>query len=157
MTPDQLSETDIAHLRRSIELAVRAGELGNRPFGSVLVSASGEELAEGMNLVASSGQFTAHAELDALLKVAPEELVGSTVYASGEPCPMCSAALVWAGVRRVVFAASGAEFSALLPGPRFRLGCGDVIANSDHEIKIIGPALGAEALAPFQVKNPAWS
>ncbi len=157
MTPQQLSDTDIAHLRRSLELAVHAGESGNRPFGAVLVDASGRQLAEGMNQVASSGNFVGHAEIDALLKVPVEHLADSTVYASGEPCPMCSAALVWAGVGRVVFAAAGPEFGPLLPGPHFTMGCREVIASSDQNVEILGPALGDEALAPFRIERATWS
>ena len=157
MPPDQLTEIDNGHLRRALELAVRAGELGNRPFGAVLVDASGQKLAEGINRVTSDGDIIAHAEIDAMLKVPPTALAGSTVYASGEPCPMCSAAMVWGGVRRVVFAAAGPHFSRFLPGPRFNLSCREVTASSDHVIEIVGPALGDEALAPFQVKDAGWS
>lgn len=152
MTTDDLTDADIAHLRRALELADRAGELGNRPFGAVLIGASGDLLAEGLNRVASDASIIAHAEIDAVMQVAsPEEVVGSTVYASGEPCPMCSAALVWAGVRRIVFAAADPDFSPLLAGgPRFNLRCREVVASSDQDIEIVGPALGEDALAPFR-------
>ena len=72
------------------------------------------------------------------------------MYASGEPCPMCSAAMVWAGITRVVYAASSADFSRILPdGPRFTLGCADVLDAASVEIQVSGPHLGDEALAPF--------
>lgn len=157
MTSDPITETDAAYLRKSIDLAVHAGELGNRPFGAVVVGASGDELAEGFNRVASSGSVIAHAEIDAIEKIAsPDQIVGATVYASGEPCPMCSAALVWAGVGRIVFAAAERDFSPLLPdGPRFDLSCRKVVAASGQDITIDGPALGAEALAPFHAQSSA--
>jgi tRNA(Arg) A34 adenosine deaminase TadA len=150
-----LDADDLANLRRAIELANETGEAGNRPFGAVVVGADGEVISEGANSVATSGDVTEHAELDAITTACAEgrtdDLVGSTVYASGEPCPMCSAALVWAGVSRVVFAASAAEFGAILEGgPRFGLGCADVITSAEAGIEVSGPHLGEEAFDPFR-------
>jgi len=151
MSNTDLTAADVAFLERTLELAVRAGELGNRPFGALIVSANGDELAEGINQATSSASVIAHAEIDAITQTAsPAALIGATVYASGEPCPMCSAALVWAGVHRVVFAAAEPDFRALLPkGPRFALSCREVIASSGQDIEVVGPSLGTEALRPF--------
>ncbi|MGA9872669.1 MAG: hypothetical protein WBQ44_16205 [Rhodococcus sp. (in: high G+C Gram-positive bacteria)] len=67
--------------------------------------------------------------------------------ASGEPCPMCSAAMVWAGVSRIVFAASAPEFAKILTGgPQFSLRCADVVAAADVDIAVEGPILQDEAL-----------
>ncbi|WP_063065984.1 nucleoside deaminase [Nocardia violaceofusca] len=141
---------DSENLRRAIALGEEAGRRGNRPFGAVLVAADGTVVAEGRNEVATSGVVTAHAELTALGAAGPAA-GGATVYASGEPCPMCSAALVWAGVARIVFAAAEADFSAIIGGhPRFALGCAEVVAASDAEIAVSGPHLGDEALVPFR-------
>lgn len=146
---------ELGFLERSIVLAGEAAELGNRPFGSVLVSVTGQVLAEGRNEVASSGDPTAHAELVALRHADPDRLAGAVVYASGEPCPMCAAACVWAGVARIVFAASTAAFSAVLPdGPHFRLTCAQVLAASDAGVEVCGPVLEAEALAVMGLSRP---
>ncbi|AQA21257.1 putative deaminase [Rhodococcus sp. MTM3W5.2] len=52
---------------------------------------------------------------------------------------------------RVVFAASAAEFGAILEGgPRFALGCADITASADAGIEVTGPHLGDEALDPFR-------
>lgn len=151
----RIDDSDRGHLRRAIELANETGEAGNRPFGAVAVGADGAVISEGANSVATSGDVTEHAELDAITTACAEgrtaDLVGSTVYASGEPCPMCSAAMVWAGVRRVVFAASAAQFGDILSGgPRFGLGCADVIVSADAGIEVSGPHLGEVALDPFR-------
>ncbi|MFD4182127.1 nucleoside deaminase [Rhodococcus sp. NPDC058514] len=159
-----LDDDDRTHLRRAIELANETGSAGNRPFGAVAVGADGAVISEGANSVATSGDVTEHAELDAITTACAEgrtdDLVASTVYASGEPCPMCSAAMVWAGVRRVVFAASSEEFGQILGGgPRFGLGCAEVIASADADIAVSGPHLGEEALDPFRrfvAANPDW-
>ena len=137
-------------LRRAIDLADEAGERGNRPFGSVIV-VDGIAVAEGRNEVGSSGDISAHAELVALRRAIhaghAERLAGATVYASGAPCPMCAAGCVWAGVGRIVFAASTAAFPAVIPdGPHFRLSCAEVIAAGGTGIVVDGPHLEVEAL-----------
>ena len=142
------------HLRRAVALADDAGAQGNRPFGAVAVSASGAVVAEGLNTATTSGDPTAHAELVAIraawLAGAIGALDGATMYASGEPCPMCAAAMVWAGIGRIVFAASARDFGAILTGgPEFHLTCAEVIATSDAAVEVSGPHLGSEALAPF--------
>ncbi|EON31758.1 Cytosine/adenosine deaminase [Gordonia terrae C-6] len=145
-----ISDRERELLRRAIELAGEAGERGNRPFGSVIV-VDDVAVAEGRNEVSSSGDISAHAELVALRRAIAdghgERLAGATVYASGEPCPMCAAACVWAGVGRIVFAASTAAFTSVIPdGPHFRLSCAEMIASSDAAIVVDGPRLEEEAL-----------
>jgi len=56
-----ITETDMKHLRRCVELARIALEKGDEPFGSVLVSAEGEVLFEDHNHVAG-GDYTQHPE-----------------------------------------------------------------------------------------------
>ncbi|MGW6032985.1 nucleoside deaminase [Gordonia terrae] len=145
-----ISDRDRELVRRSIELAGTAGGRGNRPFGSVIV-VDDVTVAEGYNEVGSTGDVSAHAELVALRRAVADghadRLAGATVYASGEPCPMCAAACVWAGVGRIVFAASTAAFTAIIPdGPHFRLSCAEVIAAGDAGIVVDGPLLEEEAL-----------
>lgn len=88
-----INDTDIKHLKRCIELARIALEAGDEPFGSVLVSASGEVLAEDRNHV-GSGDHTQHPEFAlarwAAQNMTLEERKQATVYTSGEHCPMCS-------------------------------------------------------------------
>ncbi len=103
-------------LRRTLELA-RAGvaaDLGG-PFGALVVR-EGEILAEGENRVLSSHDPTAHAEVVALRAAArllgTHELLGCTLYASCEPCPMCLAAAWWSRVERIVFAATRHDAAA---------------------------------------------
>ncbi|WP_227983787.1 deaminase [Nocardia spumae] len=146
---------DIDLLRRAISLAEEAADRGNRPFGAVAVTAAGAVIAEGRNEVAESGVVTAHAELTALTAATAAgrtaDLAGATVYASGEPCPMCAAAMVWAGVTRIVFAAAEPDFHAVIGGyPRFTLRCAEVVGAADVPVTVSGPHLDDEALAPFR-------
>ncbi|MFF2082959.1 nucleoside deaminase [Nocardia sp. NPDC058176] len=150
-----LTEIDSTHLRRAITLAGQAAARGDRPFGAVAVDSSGHVIAEGENAVSTSGDVTTHAELAAITAATAagraESLRGATVYASGEPCPMCAAAMVWAQVGRIVFAAEAAEFGQILPGgPRFVLTCAELVATSNVPVEVSGPHLGEEALAVFR-------
>jgi tRNA(Arg) A34 adenosine deaminase TadA len=107
-----LTDTDMRHLRRCVELAAEALRLGDEPFGSVLVSGAGEVLAEDRNRV-SSGDETRHPEFAlarwAASRLTPEERRAATVYTSGEHCPMCAAAHGWVGLGRIVYASSSRQ------------------------------------------------
>ncbi|MBT0772999.1 nucleoside deaminase [Kineosporia sp. J2-2] len=140
---------------RAVELAGTARRRGDHPFGAVLLDPHGEVLAEGLNGVVTTGDLRAHAELEALENARRAgrsgQVAGGIMIASGEPCPMCTAGLVWAGLSQIVFAAATPNFVPYLPdGPRFRLRCADVVAASTAEIVVSGPVDGVDALAPFR-------
>jgi tRNA(Arg) A34 adenosine deaminase TadA len=122
-----LTEDDHRHLLRCVELAEEALRSGSDPFGSVLVSAQGEVLFEGHNEEAS-GDATRHPEFDiarwAASNMSLEDRARSTVYTSGEHCPMCAAAHGWVGLGRIVYALSSADLGAWRS--EFGLGAGPV-------------------------------
>ncbi len=96
-------------MERAIGLATgnaRAGRGG--PFGAVVVR-DGEIVAEGTNLVTSTNDPTAHAEVvairDACRRLGTFDLAGCEIYTSCEPCPMCLAAIYWARLERVYYGA----------------------------------------------------
>ncbi|ABA57712.1 Cytidine/deoxycytidylate deaminase, zinc-binding region [Nitrosococcus oceani ATCC 19707] len=105
------------HLRRCVELATKALESGDEPFGSVLVAADGEVLFEDRNRVAS-GDRTRHPEFEiarwAATNMTPEARVAATVYTSGEHCPMCAAAHGWVGLGRIVYVSSSEQLATWL-------------------------------------------
>lgn len=112
-----ITEQDRIHLRRCVELAASAVEAGDEPFGSVLVSSSGEVLYEDRNRVAG-GDHTQHPEFAiarwAAENMSPEERAQATVYTSGEHCPMCAAAHGWVELGRIVYASSSKQLSQWL-------------------------------------------
>ncbi|HEY8528600.1 MAG TPA: nucleoside deaminase [Paenibacillaceae bacterium] len=109
-----ITETDLKHLRRCVELARQALESGDQPFGSVLVSGDGKVLFEDHNRIAG-GDGTRHPEFEiarwAAKHLTPEERSRATVYTSGEHCPMCAAAHGWVGLGRIVYATSSAQLA----------------------------------------------
>lgn len=151
-----MSETDLRHLRSAIGLARRARERGNRPFGAVLVGADGRVLGEGENTVATSGDPTGHAELNLIREVGPrltaEERAEATLYASGEPCPMCAAAIFWSGIGRVVFGLGSREIYEMAGDPpdQLRLSIRDVLASGGRPVSVEGPVVEEEARAVFE-------
>ena len=121
-----MDATDLAHLRRCVDLAREALDDGDEPFGSLIVSADGAVLFEDRNRVAG-GDHTRHPEFEiarwAAASLSPEERADAVVYTSGEHCPMCSAAHAWVGLGRIVYATSSAQLTewrgewGLGPGP----------------------------------------
>jgi tRNA(Arg) A34 adenosine deaminase TadA len=146
MTRSQENPVDHAderHLSRAIELAVEARANGNPPFGSLLVDARGEILAEEQNTTLTDRDITAHPELKLARWAAMElpESVATTVtmFTSCEPCPMCSNAIARARLARVVFALSNDQLQALKPAG---------FVNPDSaEVSYDGPALEKRARA----------
>jgi tRNA(Arg) A34 adenosine deaminase TadA len=112
-----VSDRDLEHLRRCVELAEQALRQGDEPYGSVLVSGDGRVLAEDHNRV-GSGDYTRHPEFElarwAASHLTPAERAAATVYTSGEHCPMCSAAHGWVGLGRIVYIASAEQLTAWL-------------------------------------------
>ena len=140
-----ITDVDESHLRRCVELAGAALDAGDDPFGSVLADASGVALAEVVNREATDRDPTAHPELElvhwAIANLTPEQRALATVYTSGEHCPMCAAAHGWAGLGRVVAAASAAQ----LAGWRASWG---LPAGPVATIPIAGVAPGVTVIAP---------
>lgn len=112
-----LSDIDLQHLRRCVELARKALATGNPPFGSLLMSAEGNVLAEDYNQI-GGGDRTHHPEMSmarwATTHLAPAERAQATVYTSGEHCAMCAAAHGWVGLGRIVYATSSAQLARWL-------------------------------------------
>ncbi len=114
------------YLAEAIELARDNVRQGGRPFGAVLVR-DGEVAATGVNGVVATNDPTAHAEMAAVRaasgRLGTADLRGSVVYASGQPCPMCLAAMYVSGVREVFYAYSNDD------GEPFGLSSSDTYAE----------------------------
>ena len=108
----QLKETDEKYLRRCLELAKESVESGDEAFGSVLVNEGGEIIAEARNQV-NEKTILAHPEIDlaywAAENLSPEERLKTTMYTTGEHCPMCAAANGWVGIGTLVYLSSAKQ------------------------------------------------
>ena len=149
----RMSSPDDVLLRRSIALAREARAHGNHPFGALLTDGEGRVRLEAENTVVTDDDRTAHAELklmrEACRKLDRGELVQSSIYTSTEPCAMCSGAIYWAGVSRVVFGLRESELRALTGGdpenPTLALPCREVFSHGQRSIEVLGPLLEEEA------------
>ena len=141
-----VTDADLPHLRRCVELAEEAVAAGDFPFGSLLVAADGRVLAEDRNREVTEGDPTRHPEFAlarwAALNMLPRERAEATVYTSGEHCPMCAAAHGWAGLGRIVFATSSEQMTGWLaelgigPAPVRPLAITEVVPG----LAVAGPA-----------------
>jgi tRNA(Arg) A34 adenosine deaminase TadA len=142
-----MDERDLTHLRRCVELARAALDAGDEPFGSVLVDEAGQVRAEERNRTADGDQ-TRHPEFElarwSATQLAPQERARSTVYTSGEHCPMCSAAHAWVGLGRIVYAASTEQ----LVGWRRDLGLTDPSSVNPLPVNAIAPNVTVDGPAP---------
>ncbi len=103
-------------LREAIRLSTEKMEAGEGgPFGAVIVR-DGEIVGRGWNRVTSTNDPTAHAEIvairDACAHLNTFSLAGCDIYTSCEPCPMCFAAIYWARLERIYYAATGQDAEA---------------------------------------------
>ncbi len=103
--------------------AESAGRRGEVPIGCVIVDQSGTIMARAGNRTLELKDPTAHAELlairEAAAKLGSERLVGLDIYVTLEPCAMCAAAISFARLRRLYFAAGDEKMGGVEHGPRF--------------------------------------
>jgi len=145
---------DERRLRRTLELARLARERGNHPFGALLADARGS-VVEAENTLVTERDWTGHAELNAVRAAGAAlglvDLGTYTLYASTEPCAMCTSAAYWAGVGRIVFALGAETFRELAgigdDGGKLALSCRDVLSRGGRSVAVSGPHLEHEAWA----------
>ncbi len=142
-----MNESDEFFLRRAIQLAKQAREKGQEPFGAVLVK-NNEIVAEGENQIFATSDPTAHAE-NALIREYCQKnkimnLEGFTLYCSTEPCLLCSGAVFWAKITKIVFSVSQ-KMLQKISGGSTKTDC-RTLFKPHPWIKIIGPALTEEGL-----------
>ena len=131
-----------------MRIAIEESKNGDWPYGAVIVK-DGAIVAKGFNTATRDRDPTAHAEVNvirAALKTIPDlSLKGYTLYTSSESCPMCTGAIVWAGVSRVVF---GASIQQLIDvgQPQINTSCGALIKTAFINVELTGGVLAEEAL-----------
>jgi len=146
-----ISDSELKLLRKAIDLAQSARDHGNHPFGALLTDESGNILLEAENTVVTEKDCTAHAETNlmraASRKFSEEELASCTLYTSTEPCPMCTGAIFWGNVGKVVYALSEERLYALTGDTPYNLAfpCREIFAQGTHPVEVIGPLIEEEA------------
>jgi len=123
------------------------------PFAAEIVhSTTGERLMRALNAVTPENDPSAHAELRtvrlACRKLKSYSLKGYTLYSTCEPCPMCMANALWAGLDRVVYGATIADANRFCR--QIRIPATEVAERSDMSATVVtGPVCRDECLALF--------
>jgi tRNA(Arg) A34 adenosine deaminase TadA len=146
-TSTELNDIDLKHLKHCLVLAEEALKAGDEPFGSILVNQKNELIATARNRV-NEINVLAHPEIElanwAAENLSEEERKKTTMYTSGEHCPMCAAAHGWVGLGKIVYLSSAEQLGKWLeeinakPAPINFIPIEKIIKN----ITIKGPVSG---------------
>ncbi len=131
------------YLKKAIELAVKAKENGDYPFGSILVDGDGNIIMEAKNTELIDNDISGHPELKIARKAASlyddDFLKTCTMYNSAEPCTMCTGAIYRSGIKKIVYGISKARLSEIRKtdtGIKYTIH--ELLNNSDKEFEVIG-------------------
>lgn len=124
---------DEKFMKEAIRLSGEAVKHGNEPFGAVLVK--GDKIVyTNENQIYSQHDFTYHAEMGLIRNFCSEtgitDLSEYTLYSSCEPCFMCSGAMVWAKLGRLVYGASDIDLCEILHGKGSE--CSRIVFENSH-------------------------
>ncbi|MEK6478141.1 nucleoside deaminase [Catalinimonas sp. 4WD22] len=130
-----------------LQLSIDKAHEGKTPFGAVIVQED-KVLAAVFNTVSQTKDPTAHAEVNAIReacqKSASTKLKDAILYTTCEPCPMCTAAALYTGIKEVVYGASIPLISQYLP--QIMLRSSELIKHSEQKVKI----REVENVAPYE-------
>lgn len=139
-------------MRHAIQLAldnVQSGRGG--PFAALVVK-DDQILAEGTNLVTSTHDPTAHAEVVAIRRACEKlkhfQLTDCDLYTTCEPCPMCLGAIYWARPSRIFYGNTRADAAAIAFDDSFIYD--EIPLPLDQRQIPMIQCLHAEALAVFE-------
>lgn len=108
---------DEVFMKQAIELAELSVKHGNEPFGAVLVK-NGEVVLTNENQIYTKHDPTFHGEMGLIREFCAQtgitDLHEYTLYSSCEPCFMCSGAMVWVKLGRLVYGASNDDLERIL-------------------------------------------
>lgn len=126
------------------------------PFGALIVdSTTGKQLMRATNAVMRENDPSSHAEVRtvrlATKRLKHTSLAGYTLYSTCEPCPMCMANALWAGLDRVVYGATIADANRHCR--QIRIPAREVVRRSDMKCKVSGPVLREQCQALFTHAN----
>ncbi len=134
---------DELFMKRAVELSAIAVAHGNEPFGAVLVKEN-KIVFESENRIYSEHDPTYHAEIglirDYSKKTGITDLSDYTLYSSCEPCFMCSGAIIYAKIGRLVYGASNKDLNGIL-GKSGTDCCKIVFENKPHAPKVTSGVL----------------
>ena len=137
----------ITYLLKANDIARKARANGNTPFGAVLVDPDGNVIMEQGNAEGDLHDATAHAERmlasRASQKYSKEFLWGCTLYTTFEPCCMCTGAIYWSNIGKIVYGLTEERLLQLTgadeKNPTFNISCRTILAAGQKPIEVLGP------------------
>lgn len=140
-------EKDIFYLMKAVEVSKKAKKKGNPPFGAILVDSQGDILIEQENVEITQSRCTGHAVTALMEEVSYEYdrefLWDCTLYTTVEPCIMCSGAIYWGNVGRVVYGIDEEKLYQYKDkndiNAIFDLHCREVFKRGQKDIIVEGP------------------
>ena len=140
-------DKDIELLRRTIEIAIRARQNGDHPFGCLLADENGRILMEQGNCQRTTRDCTGHAETTLARRASHEYdrdfLWNCSLYTSCEPCCMCTGAVYWSNIGRIVFAMTEAELleetGQNTENPTLNCSSRTILATGQKPLVVVGP------------------
>lgn len=131
MSPEEIMQVAIAEAKKS-----------GTPYGAAI--AKDNQIVEtAFNTVEADQDPTAHAEVNVIRKLVARlggaetgmALQGYTLYSTCEPCPMCAATCVWAGLSEIIYGVGADDFKNYNPN-MINLRCHDVVNQSPNPIPV---------------------
>ncbi|MBP0726316.1 nucleoside deaminase [Bacillus sp. RG28] len=145
-------KNDEYFMKKAIEMALQARKEGNEPFGAILVKDE-EIVMIGENKINTFCDPTHHAEIGLIRRFCSEnnvfDLSEYTLYTSCEPCVMCSGAMVWSTLGKMVYSVSHDQL-AEIAGSNIMIACREVFEKSPHKPNVVEKILNEEGLKVFE-------
>tara|TARA_R110000868_G_scaffold89412_1_gene248835 strand:+ start:671 stop:1132 length:462 start_codon:yes stop_codon:yes gene_type:complete len=140
-------------VRIAIKVAKESKRKGNLPFGCILTNKYGEVILKGENTINTDSDCLAHAEINLIRKASKiydfSYLNDCSIYTSDEPCPMCTSAIYWSGIGKLVYGLSKTEYYKIVgrdnPNWVFEMPTRELLEKGGRKLEIIGPLLEEEA------------
>lgn len=147
-----MTNTDLHWINQTNQLARRNAEIGFDPFAAILVY-NNQLKASTADKCVLYADPTAHAELILISEYCRTQqlisLEGYTLYTNVEPCVMCSGAIHWAKISRVVFGLSQSMLQKK-SGGKEKPSCDQFINIGNRKVEIVGPIITQEGQAVFR-------
>ncbi len=144
-----MEKTDEQFMRLALEQAIFAKQGGDVPFGAIIVR-NGEVIASAENSEMRAGDVTKHAEVNAIAKASERlgrDLTDCTIYSTVEPCTMCTGAILYACLERVVYGARREDLPHLFRVRKIRFQ--QLADDYGHAPEVVAGVLYQECAAAF--------
>jgi len=123
-----------------MDKAIKLAKKNNSIYGAVVVR-DGEIIANGANRKDEENDPTAHAEIMAIRtatrKLGSAYLPDCILYSTAEPCPMCTAAAIWAKMGGIVFGSNIDDLARINKKRQIHVRCIDIAKHGEPTIEVI--------------------